>query len=285
MAVFAKTVETGSFRAAALALGLSPSVVSHHVSELEASLEVALLYRTTRRLSLTDEGKELYDAARSMVDTVERGLDRLGARAASPSGKLSITAPAAFIEEVLFEDLAAFALEHPKVELALHFSDAQVDLLRDGLDIAIRAGALQDSSLMSKKLFDFRRTLVAAPSYLAGKKKPKRPEDIALWDWIHLSPRPPVATFARPGGALAFTSRLRVNNAAAALGLARAGLGVAMVPSAMAAREIEAGALAEVLPDWPLEAPAVHAVWPPNAPRTSLAQRLVAFLERRRSGG
>jgi len=142
MAVFAKTVETGSFRGAARALGLSPSVVSHHVTQLEASLDVALLYRTTRRLTLTDDGKKLFAAAREMVAAAERGLGEMPVEGLDPSGHLSIAIPAALIAETLYEDLAAFAQAFPRIALTLHSSDAQVDIIREGIDVALRAGVV-----------------------------------------------------------------------------------------------------------------------------------------------
>jgi DNA-binding transcriptional LysR family regulator len=282
MAVFAKTVESGSFRAAAQAFGLSPSVVSHHIAHLEASLEVALLYRTTRKLTLTEEGKELFAAAQKMVAAAESGLEQLSQSASSPSGTLSITAPAALIAETLFEDLAAFAATFPRVALAMHFSDTPADLIGEGIDVAIRAGTLKDSNLKSKKLFDFQRTLVASREYVATKPPPRHPRELGGWDWIRLRSRPSVATFARRGVRVAFVSRISVDSGAAALGFARQGLGLATVPTAMAEPDLRSGRVVAVLPDWPLEAPSVYAVWPANASRTSLTQRLISFLAKRR---
>ena len=163
MVVFAKTVETGSFRGAARALGLSPSVVSHHVAQLEAGLDVALLYRSTRRLTLTEPGRKFFAAAREMVAAAERGLELVAVNSENPSGHLSVAVPAALLSETLFDDLAGFAAAFPQVALTMHFSDTQVDLIREGIDVAIRAGTLKDSALKSKKLFEFPRQLVASP--------------------------------------------------------------------------------------------------------------------------
>src|SRR5215470_9370552 len=113
LAVFATTVERGSFRDAARALALSPSVVSHHVSELERRLSLALLYRSTRRLALTPDGEKLYQSARDMLAAAERGLDAVSAQGPNPTGVLRVTAPALLAETVFCRDLAAFAHAHP----------------------------------------------------------------------------------------------------------------------------------------------------------------------------
>src|SRR5262245_34282215 len=145
MAVFAKVVETGSVRSAARALGLSPSVVSHHVAQLEESLNVALLYRTTRQLKLTDEGAKLVSAARDVVAAAERGIEALAMDSEDPAGQLTVAMPASLIADALFADVAAFARAFPRVSLAIRFSDVQVDIIRDGIDVALRAGTLKDS--------------------------------------------------------------------------------------------------------------------------------------------
>jgi DNA-binding transcriptional LysR family regulator len=191
MAVFAKTVECGSFRGAAKALDLSPSVVSHHISQLEAALGVALLYRSTRRFSLTNDGEQLFNAARTMVEAAELGLNHAASRALEPSGHLSITAPAVLISGPLAEDLAAFARAYPKVTLAIRATETTIDLIRGGVDLAIRASASpQDSRLKCKKLFTILRVLVASRAYLGSRTDPKTPNELAALDWIRLSARP-----------------------------------------------------------------------------------------------
>lgn len=284
MAVFAKTIDAGSFRAAAKQLGLSPSVVSHHVANLEAALDVALLYRTTRRLTLTDEGRELYEAAREMSAAAERGLERASAGARSPAGRLSVALPVSTISEELHADIAAFAMAHPRVTLAVHAADAPVDLVGGGIDLAIRAGKLADSQLKSKRLFAFARTLVAAPAYADRRGRVKHPRELATWDWIGLRSRPAVASFAGGKVRVQFRARVTADSATACVSLARHGLGVTMAPTAMIGPELDARRLVEVLPAWRLEAPDVYAVWPANAPRSGLALRLVGFIEERARG-
>ena len=284
MAVFARTVETGSFRAAARALGLSPSVVSHHVAQLEARLGVALLYRSTRRLTLTSDGSKLFEAARTMLEAAEGGLDQIAERSREPAGHLSVTAPEVFVSGRVVDGLAAFARAFPKVTLSVSFTDMPLDLIRDGIDLAVRVGALADSSLKSKRLFAMPLKLVAAPAYVSERRTPRGPRDLIDWDWMSLKSRRPRDKFVGPGGrteVIEFSPRIVVDSAQAALELARHGQGLAMVPAAIAAPLLARRELIEVLPKWRLEAPSVYAVWPPNASRAGLAMRLVAMLEDR----
>ncbi len=287
MAIFAKTVETGSFRGAAEELALSPSVVSHHVSQLEERLGVALLYRSTRRLSLTHDGEQLFESAKAILAAAESGLNAIAQRSAEPSGKLSVTAPAFLSRGTLIEDIAAFAHAHPKVALSINFSDVKQDLIREGIDLAIRIGALKDSTLKCKKLFDVKRKLLASPGFLADKKKPRRPEDLSGWDWIGVKMRPDTKTLTNKKGEVRqidFTPRITVDSIDALCQLTSAGLGLATPPLFLVEQEIRAGRLIEPLPAWSVEALGVYAVWPPNAPRESLTFRFIQFLERQEKG-
>jgi len=153
IAIFAKTVDHGSFRAAAQALRLSPSVVSHHVGQLEKNLGTALLYRSTRKLSLTPDGERLLEAAHNMINAAETGLQLISQQSNEHSGVLRVTVPALFTQSFLTEQLAEFTLEYPKVHLTLDFSEFRRDLIADGFDLAIRAGDMKDSSLKSQLLF------------------------------------------------------------------------------------------------------------------------------------
>ncbi len=281
LAVFAKTVQHGSFRAAAKALGLSPSVVSHHVSALERRLAVALLYRSTRHLSLTSEGERLLASARAMLLAAEQGLGGLSGRSLQPFGHLRITLPAFFSRANLITQIAAFAREFPKVTVSMDFSDRPRDLIREGIDLAVRVGDLKDSGLKSTKLFDLQRTLVASPDLVRAHAKPRHPADLAAWDWIGLSMRADTKRFIDRKGApadVAFTPRIVVDSVDAACQFAIAGLGLASPPTFLAEPEIAAGRLVEVLPGWQTTSLGVYALWPANAPLDGLTQRFVAFV-------
>ncbi len=282
MAIFAKTVETGSFRAASRELDLSPSVVSHHVSQLEEKLGVALLYRSTRRLSLTDDGEKLFHYAKEMLASAESGFDAIAKRAGEPTGKLTITLPAGFIRGPMVDDLAAFARTFPKIALTINFSDHQLDLIREGIDLAIRVGTVQDSTLKSKKLTNLERMLVASPEYCAKHPKPEKPGDLKSWDFIGLRMRPNDKLLINKSGKatrVQYEPQIVLDNIHAVIQMAKANLGVITPPSNLISEEIEKGQMIELLPEWKVESLPVFAIWPPNAPRESLTYRCIEFLE------
>jgi len=288
LAVFATTVETGSFRAAAKALGLSPSVVSHHIGQLEARLGTALLYRSTRRLSLTPDGATLFEHAQAMRKSAEAGLNVLAYRAAEPSGTLSVSLPAFMARSALTTHLAAFAQRYPGITLNLDYSDLKRDLIADGIDLAIRIGALQDSALKSRRLFDMPRKLVVAPSVAAQHPRPQRPEDLRDWDWIGVQMRPDYKLLRHADGEtckLGYTPRIVVNSIEAFTQMALHGLGLATPPAFLVEEALASGALVEPLPEWTVESLGVYAVWPPNAAREGLTFRLLEFLVERIADG
>lgn len=285
LAIFAKVVEAGSFRSAAHGLKLSPSVVSHHVTQLEERLGVALLYRSTRQLSLTFEGEKLFASAKSMLLAAENGLNSIAHQAAEPSGKLNLTVPALLTRSPLVRDIALFAKTFPKVALSINFSDMPADVIREGIDLAIRVGDLKDSSLKSKRLFDLQRKLIASPDYMAKHKAPHSPKDLIQWDWIGFKMRAHTKTLIHPSHkpfSIDFAPRIIVDSIDAVCQLAIAGLGLVTPPSFLIEEDIRQGSLVEPLPDWQAEPLPVYAVWPPNASKESLTFKLIAFLETRK---
>ncbi|CDZ76438.1 D-malate degradation protein R [Legionella massiliensis] len=286
LAIFAKVVEAGSFRSAAKALKLSPSVVSHHLAQLEQRLGAALLYRSTRRLSLSYEGEKLFISAQAMLEAAEKGLNSIAYHATEPAGQLNLTLPAMLTKSPLVEDIAVFAKEFPKVALSINFSDIQQDLIQEGIDLAIRMGDLKDSTLKSKQLFTMPRKLVAAPSLMKKHQSPQRPQDLLNWDWIGLKMRPNTKTLVSKKGktyTINFEPRIIVDNMDAVCQLAIYGLGLATPPAFFVVEDILQGHLVELLPEWQVESTPVYAVWPPNTPKESLTYRFIAFLETRKN--
>lgn len=284
MAVFAKTVDHGSFRQAAQELGLSPSVVSHHISRLEEQLGVALLYRSTRRLSLTRDGERLIESARAMVRAAEGGINLARDHAPELSGKLQITAPAVLAESPLAGQIARFMRAHPKVELSIDYSEHQRDVIAEGFDIAIRMGWLRDSSLRARKLYDAERVLLASPAYLKDRPAPVSPKDLEDWDWLHLNPVPLRHVFrhgSRKPVSVNPSPRISANNASALYHLSLNGAGLVAVPRYLAEPHLETGAIQIVLPEWQLGSVGVYAVRPHNTPRRGLAAEFVSAIVRR----
>ncbi len=281
IAIFAKVVDHGSFRAAARALDISPSVISHHVAQLEAQLGTALLYRSTRKLSVTDDGKRLLAQARVMIDAAEAGLNAVANQSSQPSGELSVTLPAVLAQSAIIDRVAAFSITHPNVRLKLDFSDSRREVIGSGIDVAIRMGWLKDSALKARKLYDVNRRLIASPSYLSGRARPEIPEDLADWDWMELSPVRQKPRFRKEGArtvTLNPTTKLSVNDANALSRLARAGAGLAIVPDFLTVDDIANGTLEQLFPDWHLDPVGVYAVWPPNAPKEGLTSFFVDAL-------
>lgn len=284
LAIFAKTVEYGSFRSAARALQLSPSVVSHHITQLEEALGTPLLYRSTRRLSLTHDGEVLLASAGRMLDAAVEGLKAVSEASPQPSGALRVTAPAVLAQSELVDCIARFAIAYPNVQLTLDFTDTRRDLVSDGFDVAIRMGKLKDSTLKSKRLYDVDRDLVAASRYLEDKPAPATPSDIEDWNWIALSPvLRKKHTFSRPGsGAVAIRpqAQIAVNSAYAIRRLVRSGIGLGIVPSFLVESDLQGGEVRRVLPRWKIDPIAVYAVWQPNVTKQGLVSRFVNEISR-----
>lgn len=284
LAIFAKTVEHGSFRSAARALNLSPSVVSHHIAQLEEQLGVALLYRSTRKLSLTRDGERLIEAAQTMLNAAEGGIATVLNQAAVLSGELRVTAPAVLATSLLTEKIASFASSHPNVRLTIDYSEYPRDMIAESIDVAIRMGQLRDSRLKVQKLYEVERCLMASSTYLLGRPLPNSPKDVEHWDWLELSQVSLRPAFRGQSGkriTLRPSSRISANNAVALYQLARNGAGVAVLPRFLADEDISTGAMKILLPKWKLPALGVFVLRPNNAPSNGLAAGFVRALASR----
>lgn len=283
IAIFAESIKQGSFRAAAKRLKLSPSVVSYHISELENRVGTALIYRSTRKLSLTHEGERLYHHATAMLASAETGLAEARSEGQELRGKLKIAATSALMRSPLNERIAVFHKRHPKVELQISYSDLPHDLIAEGIDLAVRAGRMKDSSLKTKRIGEIRRRLVCAPEYLKGKSKPGHPRDLKAWEWILLEMMPAHRTLKKPGQPsvkLQQKGGICVDSAEAMTQLCLQGLGLATPPDYLADPEISAGRLCEILPGWRVEAMPLYAVWPATPAVNINAKALIDYLSK-----
>lgn len=282
MAIFAKTAEKGSFKAAADELRLSPSVISNHVSQLEQHLGTTLLYRSTRSLSLTSEGEVLLEAAQSMVSAAEKGLQGVNFRKTQLSGRLKVTVPAILANSQLTLEMADFTVSYPNIKISLDYSDTRQDVIAGGYDVAIRIGGLKDSSLKAKRLLELHRVLVASPSYLSQIPQSVTPEDLKDCVWLELEPTwhiKPVFKKAEKQVSISNrSSRISTNNAFAISKLACAGSGLALLPEYLVKEDLLSGRLQHVLRDWSVDPLTVYAVWPSNATRDSVIKVFVTAL-------
>ncbi|WP_282608671.1 LysR family transcriptional regulator [Pelagibius sp. Alg239-R121] len=281
IAIFAESIRQGSFRGAAKKLKLSPSVVSYHVSELEKSVGTALIYRSTRKLSLTHEGQRLYGHALNMLTSAEQGLSEIFSNGNELRGKLTIAATSALMRSPLNEQIAAFHKLHPKVVLNISYSDIRQDLIAGGIDLAVRAGQMEDSSLKTRRIGQIQRRLVCTPAYINGRTSPKRPQDLETWNWIRLEMMPGFRTLRKPGRPpvqVRQNGSICVDSAEAMTQLCLQGLGLATPPDYLVDREIAAGALIAVLPDWSVDPMPLYAVWPDNVAANNNTKALVEYL-------
>lgn len=281
MAVFATVVAEGSFRGAATKLGLSPSVISHHVSRLEKRLDCALLYRSTRRLSLTDDGRVFHASCARALEAAEEGLNSVAHRQTELSGRLRVGAPALLGSGPFVDDVLSFAAEYPAVEVELCLDDERKNQIEAGFDVSIRIGWLEDSALRARQLFSVRRRVCAAPELMERLGTPQHPVDLMEWPWVQETILARFVDFIGPEGAthrIPLAGRMSTNHVQTARQFAIAGAGVFAAIDFMVAEDLASGRLVELLPDWHLASAGVYAVWPANASRHSISMHFVDFI-------
>lgn len=280
MAAFVRVVDSNGFSAAAPALGLSPSAVSKLITRLESRLGVRLLQRTTRSLHLTQEGEVFYAAARRIVSDIEALESQLVGQSATPSGLLRVTTSLAFSTHQLAPVLSEFLARHPLVQVELLPTDRVVDMVEEGVDIAIRIGRLADTSFMARKIGEDRRLICAAPAYLDRHGTPQRPEDLARHNCIVSRERAYLNRwpFKIDGKVVEVevAGRVGVNEGETQMQLALQGIGIVRLTRLTMAQAIREGRLVPLLGAYSADEPvAIHAVYPH---RRHLAPKVPAFV-------
>lgn len=277
--IFAKVAEAESFARAARELGMPKSTVSRKVAELEEQLGARLLQRTTRKLSLTDAGRSYFEHARRIVAEIEAAERAMSELQGAPRGLLRITAPVglAFLGPIV----SRFLVRYPEVEVAMSCTDRVVNLVQEGFDVAIRAGALQDSSLVARLIGHERWILVASPGYLDRTGVPKTPKDLEAHAAIVFfggAMERSFWTLERDGVAshVRLSSRLVVNDIDMVKEAALAGLGIAMLPGSRSIEDIRMKRLSRILPGWQAPAAPMHVVYPSSR---HLAPKVRAFVD------
>ncbi|EKF62530.1 HTH-type transcriptional activator AaeR [Serratia plymuthica A30] len=245
MSVFAKVVECGSFTAAARQLDMSVSSISQTVSKLENELQVKLLNRSTRRIGLTEAGKIYYQGCRRMLQEVSEVHEQLYAFNNTPTGTLRIGSSSTMAQNVLATMTADMLKEYPGLTVNLVTGIPAPDLIADGLDVVIRTGALQDSSLFSKRLGSMPMVICAAKSYLSQHGTPQKPSDMVNFSWLEYSVRPDsefeliapegITTRISPQG------RFVTNDSQTMIRWLKAGAGIAYAPLMWVIEEIKRG--------------------------------------------
>jgi DNA-binding transcriptional LysR family regulator len=276
---FVAVAEQGSFTRAAEQLNMSIAQVSRNVSELEQRLAVKLLYRSTRRVNLTEEGRLYLQHCRLLVQGLDEANRTMGNLKATPQGLLKITAPVYFGEKRVAPLLNEFLLSHADIEVDLQLSNSRLDLIQGSFDLAIRLGNLEDSSLIAKRLGARTHYVVGSPTYLARHGVPQTPGDLAQhsllagtldhWRLQVQGKRHAV----KPGG------RMRCNSGLALLDAACKGLGLAQLPDYYVEASLARGQLRSVLDDYRQPNDGIWALYPQNRHLSAKVRAVVDFLQ------
>lgn len=281
IAAFCRVVDTGSFTKAAEQLEISRAVVSKYVSRLEARLGARLLNRTTRRLSLTEAGTTLYENSHSALAQIEEAELEIGQLQSEPRGLLKVSVPMSFGIQHIARTLPEFLARYPGIAIEMRMDDRIVDVVEEGLDLAIRIAALKDSTLIARKLAPCRFVVCAAPAYLERHGVPSVPEDLREHNCIiyTYTARPNVWRFTAPDGSevsVPVRGNLRVNNGIVHRDVAVRGAGVIVSPSFQVGDLIREGQLRVLLPNYRVQESSVYAVYPE---RKYVSPKVRAFID------
>jgi DNA-binding transcriptional LysR family regulator len=280
MSILVAVVEAGSLSAAARRLGTPLATVSRKVSELEGHLKARLLNRTSRRLTLTDAGQSYVAACRRILEQVDEAERAASGEFSAPRGELMVTAPIVFGRLHVLPVATEFLAAYPEIKVRLALADRVVNLMEDHVDVALRIGALPDSSLMATRIGVIRRVVCASPAYFAARGVPKTLADLAAHDCIGFDVLTTAEAWTfkqeRSEISVPISARLTVTTAEAVVDAAISGVGIARVLSYQAAQALRDGRLALALVDFEPEPWPVHLVYTGGR---MLPLKLRAFLD------
>jgi DNA-binding transcriptional LysR family regulator len=280
MRTFVEVVDAGGFSAAARKLGRSKALISKYIKELEDELGARLMNRTTRRLSLTELGQAYYRDAGEILQRVDDLQDMVRDRHGEPSGLIRVAAPRTFGDGALGQAIIDFVVHHPAIRLDLQLDDRFVDLVDEGFDCAVRVSEMQDSSLIARKLSDYRFVTVGRPDLITSAGRPAKPDDMAhlpcvidsnlrnRFNWRYL------VDGARQS--VQVSGRVEVNSPSAVRMAVLAGLGFGSVPYMLVEEDLAAGRLEAVLGEFELGAASIYVVYPH---RRHLSAKIRAFVD------
>ncbi|GAB0151942.1 MULTISPECIES: LysR family transcriptional regulator [Marinobacterium] len=278
LSLFIRVVETGSFTAAADSLNVQKSTISRRIAQLEDTLGIRLIQRTTRKLKLTPEGEELFNRAQPLVDDLEAVQDDISASKTELRGRLRLTMPTEIGVFMMNEVITSFMQTYPKLEVDVELSTRTVDLIEEGVDLALRLGPLPNSSLIARHIAGLHRGLFATPEYLEQHGMPKTPDDLAHHQCISL---------LKPFDHLRFTNwndnepvtmggRLRTNSMSFVREMILQGMGIGRLPEVFCGELVKTGRIVRVLDEFTLDPLEINALY---ASRRNLNPRVRAFLD------
>jgi DNA-binding transcriptional LysR family regulator len=280
-AIFAAVVEHRSFSAAADAIGMSKATVSKAITRLEAQLGQSLFHRTSRRIALTEAGRPLADRAARIVAEARAAEEAARDGQSGFSGRVRLAAPMGFGVANVAPLVADFLLAHPGVEIDLHLSDARIDIVAEGFDVALRIADLPDSSLRARRLCGIATHIVAAPAYLAARGEPHHPGQLGEHRLLGYANAPGPWRFHGADGSdvsVRAAGPLVANSGDALVPALLAGLGITRLPHFIVGPHLASGELVPILQDWTPPPIGLHLLTPPSTLRPARVEALIAFL-------
>lgn len=280
MVVFAQVVEQGSFSAAAKQLGMTRAVVSYHVKRLEQQLNMKLLNRSTRTHAVTEAGKVYYDSCRIIAEQALLAQQRIENFKNEPEGALKITCPVNLGLQVIVPALSQFRRLYPKITIDIQLTDEIVNILQEGIDLAIRGAPLPDSGLQARYLSRQSTFLCGSPRYFQQQGKPTLPTDLDKHEWIIYSPGANKLELSKGSRSYSVNVEgpLSTNNAAARTVLVEAGHGLGRIPEYDALPRLKTGTLEQVLADYELPPIDIYGVFPPGTASSKKLRILLDYL-------
>ncbi|MCG6201997.1 LysR family transcriptional regulator [Psychromonas antarctica] len=288
MVVFAHVVEQGNLSAAAKHIGLSRAVVSYHIKKLESHLRIKLLNRSTRSIALTEAGRQYYQRCHIIAEQASAANQQIENLKSEPVGLLKITSPVNVGLQTIVPALNEFRTLYPKIELDLMLSDEVVNIMKEGIDIAIRGAPLPDSGLQARKLSTLPTCLCGSPDYFKKHGYPNTPAQLGNHNWVIYKLTSGVLELKKGNRSFSVTIKgsISTNNAAARTAFIEAGHGIGRIPIYDAWPKIQAGTLEQVLVDYKLNDIDVYAVFPPGAAESKklrlLIDHLIIFFNKRK---
>lgn len=281
MSTFVRVVETGSFSAAARLVGVGQPAISKAIAGLEDRLQVRLLIRSTHGLTPTDAGLRFYERAKSAIREAEEAELEARGEGAGLLGRLRVSAATTFARLLIVPQLPRFLAEHPELEIDILLDDRAIDLVAEGIDLALRMGQLADSSAVARRIGRGRRSVMATPEYLEWAGTPSVPADLAAHEAIIYSQLANSWTFHKAGAeaSVAVSGRVRLSAAEGIRASVLAHMGLTVNSDWMFAPELESGAVRRVLTDWELPPVDLWAVFPTGRLASAKAKAFASFVE------
>ncbi|MNI11280.1 LysR family transcriptional regulator [Pseudomonas putida] len=285
ISIFITVIEAKSFSAAAKKLGMVRSAVSRHITALETTLSTRLIHRTTRQLSLTAAGERYYARVSVAVQAIREAEKEIDEDRIEPIGKVVAAIPMSFGLMHILPGMAEFQQKHPKITIDLRLDDKKINLLTEGVDVALRIAELSDSTLVAKRIAHVRNILVATKSYLDANGTPTTPQDLQDHACLlyTLGASPAKWSFHKENHVsdINISSQFSASNSLAIREMALAGIGIALIPDFLVIEDLKTGRLMQLLDDWQSRTLEISVVYPSRRYVPKSVREFIAFLEER----